>query len=323
MPRIAIVGAGIAGATLARRLVDAGHEVVIFEKSRGTGGRLAAARLGESSVDLGAPILEAQSEAFATWLGAQQASGLVVPWNTQVGAFASSRQPEARSFWLGGGRNSALTRGLLAGATLHTETRVGVIWSDAQGVLLRDEQGEALGYFDSAVCAAPAPQAVPLLEAVPRFAQRARQAHTEASWVLLLELQQLPQRLEGLGMVVGDHPAMQRIIVESAKPGRTGSIVKLEMRADWSEARLDADRDVLLSEIQALFSDWCGEPVAVSHTRIHRWLYSRSVQPEPVQGALWDAHLAIGACGDWIAAQGVEGSWRSANLLADQILQSC
>ena len=55
MPRIAIIGAGIAGATLANRLNSSGFTVDIFEKSRGTGGRLASTRVGQLSADLGAP----------------------------------------------------------------------------------------------------------------------------------------------------------------------------------------------------------------------------------------------------------------------------
>jgi hypothetical protein len=41
MKRIAIIGAGLAGLTCGKALQQAGHDVVIFEKSRGIGGRLA------------------------------------------------------------------------------------------------------------------------------------------------------------------------------------------------------------------------------------------------------------------------------------------
>ncbi len=80
MQRVAIVGAGIAGATLARRLTDAGMSVEVFEKSRGTGGRLAAARLGEASLDLGAPIIEAHSVEFNEWLTMLERKGNALHW---------------------------------------------------------------------------------------------------------------------------------------------------------------------------------------------------------------------------------------------------
>ena len=39
--RVGVVGAGIAGCTLARRLKDAGANVTVFEMGRGAGGRMA------------------------------------------------------------------------------------------------------------------------------------------------------------------------------------------------------------------------------------------------------------------------------------------
>ena len=42
--RIAIIGAGIAGATAARALADTGHAVTLFEKARGPGGRMEIGR---------------------------------------------------------------------------------------------------------------------------------------------------------------------------------------------------------------------------------------------------------------------------------------
>ena len=37
----AVIGAGMAGIACARTLVQAGHRVTVFEKSRGLGGRMA------------------------------------------------------------------------------------------------------------------------------------------------------------------------------------------------------------------------------------------------------------------------------------------
>ena len=50
--RIAVIGAGMAGAVAARELHDAGHQVEVFDKSRGVGGRLSAKRYeGASGVE--------------------------------------------------------------------------------------------------------------------------------------------------------------------------------------------------------------------------------------------------------------------------------
>ena len=42
--RVAVIGAGMAGATCARLLADAGLDVTLFDKSRGVGGRMSTRR---------------------------------------------------------------------------------------------------------------------------------------------------------------------------------------------------------------------------------------------------------------------------------------
>ena len=44
-PHIAIIGVGMAGVTCARTLRQAGHNVTLFEKSRGLGGRMSTLSL--------------------------------------------------------------------------------------------------------------------------------------------------------------------------------------------------------------------------------------------------------------------------------------
>ena len=321
MQRVAIVGAGIAGATLARRLTDAGIGVEVFEKSRGTGGRLAAARLGEASLDLGAPIIEAHSVEFNEWLTMLEQKGNALHWPAKVQQGLNG-PTSIQNQWLGVGRNSALTRALLDGVTLHTEKRVGVLWSDASGALVRDEHGELLGYFDAVVSAAPAPQAEPLLEVVSRFAKRARAATTTASWVALFQLARLPKVLENSDIVNLVDSPIARIVVESHKPARSGALLHVEMSQAWSEQCIDDDRDAVLADVQKLLEEAVNESLEIENARLHRWLYSRSHSAGKAELALWDGELQVGACGDWIGAPGIEGAWTSANALADMILAS-
>jgi predicted NAD/FAD-dependent oxidoreductase len=51
---VAIIGAGIAGLCAALTLTQAGLKVVIVDKARGVGGRMATRRLGGAVIDHGA-----------------------------------------------------------------------------------------------------------------------------------------------------------------------------------------------------------------------------------------------------------------------------
>ena len=78
--RVAIVGAGLAGLMAARPLADAGHEVVLLDKGRSPGGRLATRRVGAAVIDHGAQFFTVRSDAFAAHVGAWRRDGLVTEW---------------------------------------------------------------------------------------------------------------------------------------------------------------------------------------------------------------------------------------------------
>lgn len=55
---VAIIGAGLAGLTCAQQLHQAGYRVVVVDKSRGVGGRMATRRLHDTCADHGVRYLE-------------------------------------------------------------------------------------------------------------------------------------------------------------------------------------------------------------------------------------------------------------------------
>ena len=62
-PKIAVIGAGLAGVSLAKNLADFA-DITLFEKSRGSGGRMSFRRAGPFSFDHGAQFFTARSEPF-------------------------------------------------------------------------------------------------------------------------------------------------------------------------------------------------------------------------------------------------------------------
>jgi renalase len=61
---IAIIGAGIAGITAARTLIQAGHKVTVIDKSRGVGGRMSHRRSEFGGFDHGAQYFTVRDERF-------------------------------------------------------------------------------------------------------------------------------------------------------------------------------------------------------------------------------------------------------------------
>ena len=81
---IAVIGAGMAGLTCARQLQQAGDRVVVLEKSRGVGGRIATRRLHETLADHGTCYLAPEGGAFRGLLDRLVTAGVVQSWTDTV-----------------------------------------------------------------------------------------------------------------------------------------------------------------------------------------------------------------------------------------------
>ena len=331
---IAIIGAGIAGALLARQLADAGIQVEVFEKSRGTGGRLASTRLGDHSVDLGAPYLEAHSPEFKLWLEQQVSQQHLHHWQPKRADFHQLQALPNQQYYVGNKRLSALTRQWLSHGPiqLHTQVRVGRVTRYESGVYLYDDAEQPLGIFDLAVIATPAPQAIPLLTEIPAWQQLAQEITPDICWLHALQFAESNHAehcSSGLAvdLIEGHHPILQRAIKNSSKPGCEGpESWVLHARSDWSEQHVDADKEWIAEQLQQAFFDLIGKKPEISHSRTHRWLYSLNGTVNLDQPYLLAQEQGIAVCGDWLLnqqqgheLQGYSASWLSALSLAKQL----
>lgn len=319
-PHVAIVGAGLSGAVLCDLLLKANYQVTVFDKSRGTGGRLASCRLGDYTADLGAPFLQDNCGPFARWLEAQQE---VRQWQP-LGCDFNGNQHGPVSVYTAEPRQSALTRRLLQEADFRSSTRVGVLWPELDEhhnrVVVRDEKGQGLGYYDAVVVATPAHQAVPLLESIPRFMKKAADINYDINWVQVL-VTYSEERTHAADLISGEHQALSRIIKDSAKPGRdcpdNTDVWVLEANAAWSRRYKDSDPEEIARVLKSAFLELFPSHTHILAERTHRWLYARHSKTDA--DYLWDSSTGIGVCGDWFATGDAEAAWQSACSLAEAL----
>ena len=84
--KFTIVGAGLSGLVAARSLTTAGHDVVVFDKGRGVGGRLATRRIGDGVFDHGAQFFTVRDPEFRMVVDEWLAEGVVREWCRGFGA---------------------------------------------------------------------------------------------------------------------------------------------------------------------------------------------------------------------------------------------
>ena len=212
--KTAVIGAGMAGLTVAGTLRKAGYQVTVFDKSKGTGGRLASRSYPGGWIDHGAPYFSAEP-GFSDFLRQQLPAGILQAWRPQV---AGQLRSDEQSDLIGVPRNSAITRGLLGELRFQPSTRIARLEAGADGWQLYNDGGSRLGDWALVVVAVPAPQALMLVANQPLFAEQLERVRMEPAWVAAIRTGQSVDRWPGVA--VFDHPVLRRIVNNSAKPGR-------------------------------------------------------------------------------------------------------
>lgn len=80
MEPIVVVGAGLAGVTCARTVAASGLPVVVLERSRRPGGRMASRQVEGRRVDLGASYFTVSDDRFSSVVREWEAAGLAAAW---------------------------------------------------------------------------------------------------------------------------------------------------------------------------------------------------------------------------------------------------
>jgi hypothetical protein len=327
--RVAVIGAGIAGATCARALSQAGFAVHVVDKSRGAGGRLATRRVewrdpsGRRRItafDHGAPAFIARGADFRQFLATASQPGALAQW-TPTPAAGGRPLDDAGPLCLPKPDMPSLCRWLLRD--------IPTTWSFAVDRLLHgplgwqiEAAGSSLpGVFDALVLALPPAQAAPLLAPHRRdWAQRASLALMQPCWTLM-GVARRPANERHWDVGQPEQGPLAWVMRNDARPGRESPADEAQWvvhaRADWSLQHIEEPAAWVQARMQAAMHDWLGEPIEWQHVVVHRWRYAmpQASDAAPASQCWWDAVQGLGVCGDFLGGTGVEGAWQSAQAL--------
>ena len=321
--QIAIIGAGISGITCAKALAEQGLRVVIFEKSRGVGGRMATRRTPEGlRFDHGAQYFTVRDKKFACEVAEWERLGHAALWQGVIGTLQSGTfepKENTKRRYVGVPSMNSVCKHLAQGVDVRLSTRVQPPKFDGKQWRLQDESGDELGEFESLVVSAPAAQTSTLLAEATKIRNAADSVKMNGCWALMLAFER-PLPLEFDGAFVENSP-LSWVSRNSSKPARetSGSWV-LHASADWSEKHIDDSPEQVMPKLVKAFWDATGiGPVDPAFCTAHRWRYAIPVKPLESR-CLEDCEKRAIACGDWCAGPRVEGAFLSGLAAAERLL---
>ncbi|MHC4378469.1 MAG: NAD(P)/FAD-dependent oxidoreductase, partial [Planctomycetota bacterium] len=314
---------GLAGLSAARALHDAGHDVTVFDKARGPGGRTSLRRGEPYAFDHGAQYFTARDPRFARQVDQWIETGVVAAWEPRLVALDAGRvQPvgsETRRFVGVPGMN-AMAKSLAADLTARQGVRVTEIARSAGGFELQAEGGEQLGRFERVVLALPSGQAA---ELSPSQALAARAAAVEMTpcWALLAGFD-APLELDYDGAFVNAGP-LSWIARNSAKPGRPAAEAwVLHAGPEWSAEHWDAAPETVTQALLNAFGEATGRPLPEpAHVDRHRWRYSLAETALTAEFLADPGSPGLVLAGDWLAGSRVEGAVLSGQAAAGHLLR--
>lgn len=321
---IAIIGAGLAGLTLAQQLKDIA-KITVFEKARGASGRLSTRTVNTDTADFqfdhGAQYFTVRHPSFQTFLKPYIETGLIQAWTPTVLTLEQGKKAYKRDWfephYVAQPTMTALAKRLAQRVDVQLSTQISAIIPVNQQWQLLDQHQQSHGLFDWVLFAVPAPQAYALLP--ESFAHKKSLLDVQFSPCFSVMLGFAQALKLNFAAAVVKHSPISWISVNSHKPQRPSAFtLLLHTEAQWSQVHVNADLPTVQAQVIQELEQLLAMSINSAHVSIHRWLYARTAVPLG-QDFLIDTDQRIGVCGDWCISGRVESAFLSAMALADAV----
>ena len=322
-PKVAIIGAGIAGLTCANHLAQKNIHATLFEKSKGPGGRTSTRRVEPNlSFDHGAQYFTVRNPILQSFVNTWENLGVVSEWKGKIVKLNNKEitGTEIIPRYVGTPGMTAMAADLAKNLEIKKETKIIEVMHSSNQWVLRDEAGIEHNGFDHLIVTLPAPQTAELLANHP-FGKIASSTPMAPCWAVLVGFEKKLD-VPWDGAFIHDSP-LSWVARNSSKPGRdaTKDCWVLHANAEWSVNHLEDAPASVISQLLEAYACAIGENLPTQiYKMAHRWRYS--IGSSFINHTdLHDESIGLRICGDWMNGGRFEGAFLSGINAAESILK--
>ena len=295
--QVAIIGAGISGASCASTLRSRGANVSVFDKGRSPGGRMSCRRADSGHrFDHGVPAFEGQDSHFIRAATDAVEAGILTRHGEMFG---------------GVGAMNAWCKHLLGGIEVISSTRIIAAERD-QTWQLTGDTGATFGPFNTVVLAVPPKNAIEILGSLDQpLSAQIDTIKMMPRWVAMLGFDRKFNALS-------DHLRFDDFAIHRSMSNTVGDALVVHADEAWSLRNLERPAAEVGGELArvariAIVQAWV-EPVVVM---AHRWRYAFADHPAGVP--FFESSNNLFVCGDWCLGRSVESGYLSGSAVADRL----
>lgn len=312
--KIVVIGAGLSGLVAAGRLAR-DHEVVVLDKGRSVGGRLATRRIGDAVLDHGAQFFTVRGDAFRAQVDSWCERGLAHVW-----CHGFSAEGDGFPRYVGSSGMNSLAKDLASGLDVRVGQLVFAVRPREEGWEVVIDDG-TVHDADAVVVTAPIAQTWAILSQsgidLPTELFR-REYHRTIGLLTRLDRPSAVPAPGGVQFDPADSSAPFGFVGDNQAKGISPSpAVTFHATQPWSVEHWDDDTESLHDALLERAAPFIGD-AEVLDAQVKKWRFAGPAAPWP--DACWvDAEHRIVLAGDLFAGPKVEGAFSSGVAAADAV----
>ena len=300
-----IVGAGLSGLLLANKLAGQ-REVVVTDKGRGVGGRLATRRTNQAKFDHGAQFYRPKDELLRLFHQRWLERGISKHWFTN---------DDGEHYCAVNGM-TALAKDLASGLTVALNERLVSVFFE-NGKWISSFESGLVQTSDELVLTCPVPQSIDILRAsgitVPPSLNSLRYSK---ALVVLIENSLTSFTFKKFGYIEPKHDVVFSVADQKAKGLSPVPALTVTLNESFSEKAFDSDDGSVFKETIKALDDLSPGFVAGS-MQLKKWRYCKII--ESFETSFIEIQKGLYLAGDAFGGASLNGASRSASALATHL----